>query len=285
VSRAASRWLFQIALYFFQTIVTFLAVWTARLEGQALLLPAVVLAGWLFAALVTFGASRALSHEPPQRGAFIMVGCMSNHGFTLLGIVALMLFGEQGLAQATYGQLFFIPFFVLFCFPVARAYGNGSDETRGMRRFAAMVWDGRNLPLVAMALGIALNVAGVPRPDVARPVLAALVYGGTVVSGLAVGLQLRRSTRSYLKENVYSFVFRCTLYPAFFLLLAMLLGLNQLDTRILVLYGLVPSALLSNLVADLFGLDTDLTNSAFVTSTILFLAVVLPAYALLAAPL
>lgn len=281
VPRTVARRLFAWALYFFQTVITCLAVWVACLDGKALLLPAIALVGWVVAASGTWVADRAFDHTPPQRGAFLMTGCMSNHGFTLLGIIALMLFGEAGLAQATYAQLFFVPFMVLFCFPVARSLGDGAsaDPPHLWRR---MLLDGRNLPLVAMVLGIGLNLGGVPRPDLAAPFLKLLVYSGTVVSGVAVGLQLRRSQRCYLGENIWSLVLRSTLYPGCYLLMAWALGLDAIDTRILILYGLVPSALFSNLVADLFGLDTDLTNAVFVGGTAIFLVLVLPVYAWLA---
>lgn len=281
VPRTVSRRLFAWALYFFQTGISFLAVWVARLGGEAMLLPAIALVGWLVAAGSTWLADRAFDHTPAQRGAFLMTGCMSNHGYTLLGIVAFMLFGEAGLAQATYVQFFFIPFMVLFCFPVARSLGKGAD-IHPRHFWRQMLFDSRNLPLVAMVLGLGLNLGGVPRPDLAAPFLKLLVYSGTIISGVAVGLQLRRSQRSYLGENIWSLVLRSTLYPGCYLLMAWALGLDGMDTRILILYGLVPSALFSNLVSDLFGLDTDLTNAVFVGGTAIFLVVVLPLYAWLA---
>ncbi len=281
VSRTVSRRLFTWALYFFQTGITCLAVWVARLDGEALLLPAIALVGWVVAFGSTWVADRAFDHTPQQRGAFLMTGCMSNHGFTLLGIIALMLFGEAGLAQATYAQFFFVPFLILFCFPVARALGDGKS-TDQRHLWGRLLLDGRNLPLAAMVLGVGLNLGRVPRPDLAAPFLKLLVYSGTIISGVAVGLQLRRSSRRYVGENVWSLVLRSSIYPACYLLMARALDLDGLDTRILVLYGLVPSALFSNLVADLFGLDTDLTNAVFVCGTAVFLVFVLPLYAWLA---
>jgi predicted permease len=47
---------------------------------------------------------------------------------------------------------------------------------------------------------------------------------------------------------------------------------------ILVLYGLVPSALLANLLAVFFDLDSELTSSMFLVSTLLFLVFVLPVF-------
>lgn len=284
VPRLVSRRLFLWSLYFFQTLITCLAVWVARIDGDALLLPSIALVGWIVAAGSTWIIDRVFDHTPAQRGAFLMTGCMSNHGFTLLGLIALMLFGEVGLAQATYAQLFFVPFMVLFCFPVARSLGSKTSADH-CHRWRRTLFDGRNLPLVAMIVGVGLNLGGVQRPELAAPFLKLLVYSGTVISGIAVGLQLRRSQCRYVGENVWSLVLRSTIYPGCYMLMAWALRLDGLDTRILILYGLTPSALLSNMVADLFGLDTDLTNAVFVGGTAIFLVLVLPIYAWLATPI
>ena len=68
-------------------------------------------------------------------------------------------------------------------------------------------------------------------------------------------------------------------HPLFYAALALLFGLDALDARILILYGLVPSALLANYLAVFFELDTDLTSSVFVVSTVAFMLSVLPVYA------
>jgi len=46
-----------------------------------------------------------------------------------------------------------------------------------------------------------------------------------------------------------------------------------------VLFGLAPTGLYTNLVAEFFGLDTDMTTSMFVVSTVLYLLLVLPVFA------
>lgn len=87
----------------------------------------------------------------------------------------------------------------------------------------------------------------------------------------------------YWRENLVSFGYRSTLYPLYYAALCWPFGLGALDTRILILFGLVPSALLANFLAVSFELDTDLTSSLFVVSTVAFLIGVLPAYAWLTA--
>ncbi|MHC4253461.1 MAG: AEC family transporter [Planctomycetota bacterium] len=283
VPRRGSKWLFGFALFVCQATIVALATWVARLGGSAAALPFLALAGWLVAALAGYVASRKMRHEPRQRGAFICTICMSNHGYTLLGLVAMILFGREGLAQAVYTQMFIVPFLVFFCFPLGRYFGRGAAKMtlRALLRTSAL--DPRNIPIVAMATGLTLNLTGVTQPEWCATATRYFVYAGVVASGVAIGLLFRAGAlRRYLRENAFSFAFRSSVYPLLYAGLAYASGLIALDTKILILFGLAPPAIFSNLVADFFGLDTDLTNSVFIVGTALFLVVVLPIYAVLA---
>jgi predicted permease len=278
----AATWssrLFALALYFFQTLIAFLAVWNAQLRNNAWTLPFITLAGWFASMAIAWAAQPWLRHTSKQRGAFLFSTCLSNHGYTLLGIIALLVFGEIGLAQATYAQLMIIPFLILVCFPVARHFSGEVNLTDIGQILKENLLDKRNLPLLAMLSGLVLNLSGVERPALFSDVVRIAVYIGTIISGIAVGLLFNASKiLTYRRENLFSILYRSTLYPLFFLGAAKLFGLGSLDTFILVLFGIVPSAIYSNLIADLFKLDRNLANSVYIISTTLFLAVVLPVF-------
>ncbi|HEX7837978.1 MAG TPA: AEC family transporter [Kofleriaceae bacterium] len=282
LSRRAASGLFAFSLYGCQTVVIVSALWIARIHAEARILPVLALSGWLLAALFAWIVSRKLSGESPKRGAFIISMSMSNNGFTLLGFIALALFGEAGLAQASYAQLFYVPFFLLFCFPIARIFGRSAQRRPlgALLRENAVdprVW----VPLLAIGCGLVLNGVHVARPAVVSQVARVLVFLGTIGSSCAIGLLFSGfHLRRYWRENLISFLYRCTLYPLFYWGLARWVGLGSLDTTILVLYGLVPSALLTSLLAVFFELDTDLTSSMFLVSTALFVVFVLPVFAI-----
>lgn len=285
VPKRAARSLFSFAFYGCQTAVTVCALWIARIQAAASWLPVLALSGWLLTAGAAWLVSRKLSDDAPKRGAFILSMSMSNNGFTLLGFIALALFGELGLAQATYAQLLYTPFFLLCCFPIARQFGRGAAR----RPLGALLFENARdprvwVPLSAIGLGLSLNAGHVPRPALVSPITHVLILLGTATSSGAIGLLFSGfHLRRYWRENALSFLYRSSLYPLFYFGLARAVGLRPLDTAILVLYGLVPSALLSNLLAVYFELDTDLTSSVFLVSTALFLVFVLPVFALVVA--
>jgi len=286
VSRRVASRLFALSFYGCQTAVTACAIWIARIQAEARVLPALALSGWLVTAGLAWLVSRKLEGKAQARGAFILSMAMSNNGFTLLGFVALAAFGEAGLAQATYTQLLYTPFFLLCCFPIARAFGRQAEPQPLSKTLLENAVDPRVwLPLSAISLGLALNVGQVPRPAFVPQLTRGLIFVGTAMSSCAIGLifggfHLRR----YWRENLLSLVYRCTLYPILYWGIARLAHLSPLDTRILVLYGLVPSALLANMLAVFFDLDSDLTSSVFMVSTVSFLLFVLPAYLISAQP-
>jgi predicted permease len=278
-SKTVSSRLFALALYLFQTIIVVLAVWTAQLKNCSWILPIITLTGFTLSIFFALYCEKWLKHNNRQKGAFIFSICLSNNGYTLLGIVALIVFGDAGLAQATYAQFLIIPFLTLVCFPIARYYGGLNTNEEARKILLKNIFDKRNIPLVAMITGLLLNLSGIKRPVVFSTVIDFTVYIGTLISGIAVGLLFSRSNIfRYTKENIISIIYRTTLYPMFFLLCAKLFHLSQLDTFVLILFGITPSAIFSNLIADLFNLDKNLTNSIYIISTALFLIIILPVY-------
>jgi len=286
VPSRAARGFFNFAFYGCQTAVTIAALWIARMQAEASYLPFLALSGWVGTATLSWFVSRKLSREGPKRGAFILSMSMSNNGFTLLGFVSLALFGEAGLAQATYAQLFYTPFFLLCCFPIARVFGNLAERKPIVTLLLDNARDPRVwVPLLAIALGLGLNAGHVPRPAAVSELTRILIFVGTAASSCAIGLLFSGfHWRRYWRESALSLLHRSTLYPLFYRVLARAVGLGRLDREILVLYGLVPSALLANLLAVFFDLDTELTSSMFLVSTLLFLIVVLPAFTLVVLP-
>lgn len=283
VPRRAARSLFAFSFYVCQTLVTLCAIWVARIDHRARVLPVLALLGWLLTASVAWLVSRRLAERPTRRGAFILSMAMSNNGFTLLGFVSLAVFGEAGLSQATYAQLLYVPFFLLCCFPIARSFGASGQRRPLLRLLGENAIDPRVwVPLTAIALGLALNALRVPRPALASQLTHVLILIGTAASSCAIGLLFSGfHLRRYFRESLFSLVYRSSVYPLVYWALARVAGLNRLDTTILVLYGLVPSALLANMLAVFFGLDAELTSSMFLISTLSFLGLVLPAFLIL----
>jgi predicted permease len=286
VPKRAARSFFGFAFFGCQTVITVAAIWIARIHDEARFLPLLALLGWLITAAAATFVSRKLSNDPPRRGAFILSMTLSNNGFTLLGLVAIAVFGDAGLAQATYAQLLYTPFFLLCGFPIARAFARNAERKPLAALLLSNARDARVwVVLLAVGLGLCLNLAHVARPPAVATLTRVLIFLGTAASSCAIGLLFSGlHLRRFWREHLLSLIYRCTLYPALYWAAARAAGLRALDANILVLYGLVPSALLANMLAVFFELDADLTSSMFIVSTLLFLLCVLPLFLIAVAP-
>lgn len=286
VPQRAARSLFGFAFFGCQTVITVAAIWIARIHDEARVLPLLALLGWLVTAAASSFVSRKLSSDSPRRGAFILSMTLSNNGFTLLGLVAIAVFGDAGLAQATYAQLLYTPFFLLCGFPIARAFEPAAERKPLARLLLSNAQDPRVwVVLLAVGLGLGLNLGHVPRPPAFATLTRVLIFLGTFASSCAIGLLFSGfHLRRFWREHLLSVLYRSTLYPALYWAAASAAGLRTLDATILVLYGLVPSALLANMLAIFFDLDSDLTGSMFIVSTLFFLVCVLPLFLFALAP-
>src|SRR3954454_12917013 len=72
VSKRAASGLFAFAFYGCQTAVTVCAIWVARIQAEAGILPLLALSGWLITAALAWPISRKLGDQYARRGAFVV---------------------------------------------------------------------------------------------------------------------------------------------------------------------------------------------------------------------
>ena len=215
---------------------------------------------------------------------------MGNVGYTLGGALCFALWGIQGLALE---QMFCMmwPFFAfLFCFPIARHYGEqAAGSPLGPRppawRYAAGILarsltDLRSLPLYMVTLGLVLNVRGVAPPEAIRRwrVIDGLMVLGIFLQFGSVGLTVRvRRLAPFWKLALGTSALKFLVSPALMLGAALALGLSGVPLYVCVLLAAMPTALYSVLMANIFGLNKDLANATFILTHVAALVVILPA--------
>ncbi len=259
--------------------VVLLTSWSIRMKGELILL---TLTG-LTLAMVNMGLGRIVGglFRLPRRkmGAYIITSSMSNVGYTLGGLLCLLLMGERG-EEALGEQVIYVAYFsfymVLAIYSVGRHYGEGGGK--GFLRSAIESFrDVRSMPLVALAAGLGLNAGGVARPAALSPVTTGLIVCATVISMTSIGLTVElRAVRGYLRECIALGATKFLWSPLLGLALCHLFGLSGLERKVVFILSLMPCAIFSTVMAELFKLDTDLANSAFLTTTAFFLVAVLP---------
>lgn len=272
------RPLSRFIIWFFNTSVCLLAAWVLPKRIEMVKLPVVAV---LFGAAVTAAAilmSRVhRKHGREERGAYIIASCISNYGFTLGGFVCLIFLGEQALSMQTVYIFPLVVFIYLVWLPIGRYYGAAGEKTSAFKSFLMAFRDITTLPLAGTLAGLALNFAGVGRPELLGDVNMVLAYAGTTASTFTVGVTLQLgSVGAFKSENSSMAAIKFIIGPVVGYTLAKALGATQLQTQVAVILSSVPVGLFASFAASIFGLNRNLANSLFVVNTAVYLIVILP---------
>jgi malate permease and related proteins len=238
----------------------------------------VVVVAWVvFGVMAVLGslAARALKLPRQVAGGFIIVTALGNTGYIGYPITQALL-GAKELPEAIFYDIFgTVGALVLVGLLVAQRYGDNDEARvnplRELLTFPA-VW----------ALAAALVLRPVPMPEMVSNGLGLLASMVAPLIMLSVGLSLRASTmgRSWAPLSAVS-VLRLLVAPAIALGLGLIVLGAGIPLRVTVLEAGMPSMMLTLVVGERFGLDSDFIASAIFVTTALS-AVTLPLMQLVA---
>ncbi len=258
------------------TTLVLLVIWDVTIDRRLPLLPVVGASLALAMLLVGGVTSRLVTTERRSRGSFAFASCLSNMGYSMGGIVAYALLGEQGYARSIIYLIFWSPFVFGFCFPLARAIGRERLAFR-TKDFVAIFRDPRSLPLAGLAAGLALNLSGLSRPVFLSRVTGTIVAVAAASAMFAVGLALfLEKVRTHARVTALMCILKFVVSPLLALGLMALFGIVGCGRQVVLILSVCPVAVYAVVISNLFDLDLDLANSLWVVTTVVFLLVVAP---------
>ncbi len=271
----ASKAISRMVVLTIESFVCLMGTWHLDISspGRALLVPligAVVSVGLLGAG---FALAAPLRLVGKRKGAFLVCALMSNIGMSLGGFLCYAMFGMAGQSLAVTYMSHFLPVALLIGLMIATYYTTGAHTTvgatvRSMARNPIAV-----VPLACLAAGLVLNAAGARPATWLGTANTASVYAVVVLHSYAIGLMLRvRRIVSYWRESAALMGIKFAVGPlcgaAAVLALGMWGSFDGLLWRVVVIEGAMPVAIFATVVANLFDLDRDLTNAAWVLTTL-----------------
>ncbi len=264
-------------LVVFVTALTLFSLWNLDLRVRYVWLPVLGVLMQLLAGAVGFLMVRGQRLKPIDEGSFLISAMLSNRG--VVGVLSLfVLFGETGYAYAQMIMLLAPVVTYAFCFPLAGWYRHAEQAETGTRPslWAALV-NVTQIPTLAVVAGLALSAADVPRPEAIATVFPFLVHLTAWLFGVPLGYSLEFSEIGRYWKNIGSLsLIKFIITPAAVYGLAVLLGFSGIPLACLVILSCSPTAINAVIVAKLQGLNVHLSMSAFVLTTVVYLAVVLP---------
>lgn len=278
-SLRALRLLIQkVAMFGLIPVSAMLSLWGLPSPDPRLLsLPALGLSAWVCGGLLALFFSRRMHLDRARTGSMYCCGTFTNIG-AVGSLVAVMHFGEQAIAMASLYRLCEEMFYFGVALPVSRSFSSvPGPKGQGFRLhidpvLAAIV--------LALGLGLFLNLSGVPRPVLFGTLSTAAMVTGTVCFLLSIGMGLRLSHMTcYLRESAVISLIKFVFVPVIVTSLAMLAGLGDVDgglpLKVVAILSAMPVAMNALIPPSLFTLNLDLANACWVFTT-LGLVVVLP---------
>jgi len=268
-----------IAMRFTIPLSVMLAIWQLDIQNWGLIwIPIIGSSIFLLGFLIGWLVSKGLKLPGIQSAVVAPAGAFTNIG-AIGSLVVFVYLGETAFALVPLFKLLeeFI-YFSLF-FPYAARY----SKLKNIKK--RPLWQDPTLQIMftALALGCALNLSEIVRPDWFKEVTSILIPLGTFCMMISVGLVFRFNTvMQHWRTALILSLAKQIILPVLTYCLVVLIGQAEaydgLVLKIAVLLASMPIAFIVILPASIYKLDQDLANSCWIMSSLVFLAM-LPLYA------
>jgi predicted permease len=269
---AASKKLIRTNLIFFEPLIALWTIWGLKPGIEMLSLPA---SGFVIA-LTGLGAgfiiARIIGLAGRKRATFIISSSIANQGFTMGGYLCYLLLGETGLGLSYLFTSYFMLYIFIFIFPFARAAGRstGAAEEGGIFSLQYMTF-------YAIILAVSLNLADIKRPAIALPV-DFLLIPSIAMYYFALALNFHPADVSqYKRETLWISAEKFIIVPAVTYGILSIIPISGPAGTVIMIQSFMPAAIFSVISSILYDLDVNLASAMFVSNTVIFAIITLPA--------
>ena len=196
----------------------------------------------------------------------VFQGAVRFNTFIGLGAVT-ALEGGAGVTLFAVAIALAIPLVNVMCVLTLVRYGNHGQGTTLRHQ---LVFLAKNPLIIACLIGIALNASGITIPPGIEPALKMLGAMAAPMGLLTVGAGLQwHATRTGGRAVAFACALKLLVYPAMLFGLTRLWGLGPLESKILILWGTIPTASSCYILARQLGGDAPLAAAIVTVSTLL----------------
>ncbi len=265
-----------VGVLFFLSIVSF---WSVDITAQLLWLPISIVPMCTIPILIFYLLEKRRFTDPRDQGSYLISMMLGNIG-TASGLAAFVLYGEIGFA---YVQLIAIPQIlpiVLLAFPLGQYYHHkwAKSEKDEPIRIWKLLFTVNQLPILGVFIGFALSGAHVEKPSSLLFFFDILIHLNAWFGMVPVGYDLDlRCVKNYAGKLWAIFPVKFLILPLCLYGLTILFVSDPVMVNCVILSAAAPTAIFSVATAQLYGLNVDLAESSFVTTTLAFLFVLYPA--------
>jgi malonate transporter len=193
-------------------------------------------------------------------------GSVRFNTFVGLGAVA-ALDGGAGITLFAIAISLAIPVLNVLCVLTLARYGAHGQSTSFKGQALFLI---KNPLIIACLIGIAMNLTGLSLPRGIEPVFKMLGSMAAPMGLLTVGAGLQwEAARNGGRAVLLACALKLAIYPLMLFAAAKLWGLGPLETKVMVLWGAMPTASASYILARQMGGDAPLAAAIVTVSTVL----------------
>lgn len=258
-------------------VLAALTIWSLRLNYELIGLPLMgVLLCIIPGAAAYLLVERKFDSEL-DKGSYLLSAMLSNTA-TLGGLCTYIMYGEAGFAYTQMAVILQNVVMFMFCFPLAQYYYQKSIGRPFDRQSVISLFITRNqLPVVGMAIGVALNVSGVVRPYFLEVLVDPLVHLGAWTALVPIGYSIDLyGMRRYYGKILDLLPIKLVLTPLAAYVLAKFVFEEPVPINTIVILAAMPTAINAVVAVQLNKLNVDLATASFVLTTAACLLVALP---------
>ncbi len=269
------------ALLGINPIITLGAFWGTKLGNvRFLALPILGACALSLGGVLGYSYSRLMKHDKRKTGSMFVSGSFTNIG-NFGGLICFVFFGESSYVYVSMYKLLEEFSYFIVGYPIAKMHGEGEGTERKKNTIIRIITD----PFVAVYfisifIGTAINVMGFVRPMQYQTVNEILIPLSSILLVVSVGYNMRiKAVKGYLRECLAIASVKFLFVPVVITCVAYFIGLGAimdgLLLKVVLVLSAMPPAFNSLIPPQIYNLDTDLANSAWIFCTGM-LALVVP---------
>ena len=200
---------------------------------------------------------------------------------TLGGVCTFILYNEQGFAITQMIATFQNVLLCLVVFPMAQycalKHSAGLKRSCRTHNLREMFFSVNQMSILGMLAGLFLSYHQIPRPEVLGTLFQWLVHLGAWTALLPVGCLIDlKKARSYL-PYVHGLNFlHFAVLPAVTYLISSLFITDKILLHTILVLSFGPTAINAVVTSKLYKLNVNIATSSFLSSTVIYLAVIFP---------
>ena len=272
----------KINLRVFMTITAFGSFWLIQLNEDIFLLSFVgIILCSVIPGLLAYPYGKYRIKNIRNYGAYLLSSMLSNTGI-LGGLCVYIAMGQLAYAYVQVIAMAQNIFTFTVNFPLAEYFHQKfmtGTKAKFQPKWRSIFISWNQIALLAIVLGIVLNLLSVPRPDIFDPIFNTSVHLTAWFGILPVGYLL-----NFKATRVYKYIAFTIVPVRFFIILIISYFIasyftdDKILTLVITFISMCPIGINSVIITQLYNLNTSIAQAIFIITTIIFLFLIYPLF-------